>query len=77
MILITNRFSYYISIFRQLTVLAKWRVPLGDSGILKFFLQVLSTHELQTDLKIQILRLIGNSCADTGKAPLYGMLRID
>ncbi|KAA8576864.1 hypothetical protein EYC84_006908 [Monilinia fructicola] len=43
----------------------KWRVPLGDSGILKFFLELLKTHTLRHALKLQILRLVGNSCADT------------
>ncbi|KAF7949618.1 uncharacterized protein EAE97_003127 [Botrytis byssoidea] len=43
----------------------KWRVPLGDSGTLNFFLELLSTHTLRHALKLQILRLVGNSCADT------------
>ncbi|APA06669.1 hypothetical protein sscle_02g014390 [Sclerotinia sclerotiorum 1980 UF-70] len=43
----------------------KWRVPVGDSGILNFFLELLSTHTLRHALKLQILRLVGNSCADT------------
>lgn len=46
---------------------AKWRVPLGDSGILNFFLELLSANTLRHALKLQILRLVGNSCADTGK----------
>ncbi|KAB8302306.1 hypothetical protein EYC80_005742 [Monilinia laxa] len=44
---------------------SKWRVPLGDSGILKFFLEILNAHTLRHALKLQILRLVGNSCADT------------
>jgi hypothetical protein len=47
-------------------LLAKWRVPLGDSGILNFFLQIFSTHTLGINLRIHTLRLIGNACADTG-----------
>ncbi|TGO34093.1 hypothetical protein BHYA_0213g00230 [Botrytis hyacinthi] len=43
----------------------KWRVPLGDSGTLNLFLELLSTHTLRHALKLQILRLVGNSCADT------------
>ncbi|TVY36666.1 hypothetical protein LOCC1_G006584, partial [Lachnellula occidentalis] len=43
----------------------KWRIPLGDSGILNFFLEILRAHTLRHTLKIHILRLIGNSCADT------------
>jgi len=48
---------------------AKWRIPLGESGILNFFLEALRAHTLRHTLKIHILRLIGNSCADTGKFP--------
>ena len=44
---------------------------MGESGILKFFLQILSAHALNSKLKIQILRLVGNSCADTGIAVLH------
>ncbi|QSZ35406.1 hypothetical protein DSL72_008276 [Monilinia vaccinii-corymbosi] len=43
----------------------KWRVSLGDSGILNFFLEILNAHTLRHALKLQILRLVGNSCADT------------
>ncbi|RDW66446.1 hypothetical protein BP6252_10081 [Coleophoma cylindrospora] len=43
----------------------KWRIPLGDSGILNFFLEILYAHTLRHTLKIHVLRLIGNSCADT------------
>lgn len=46
---------------------AKWRIPLGDSGVLNFFLEIFSGHVLRHTLKIHVLRLIGNSCADTGK----------
>ncbi|PBP17238.1 GTP binding protein, partial [Diplocarpon rosae] len=45
----------------------KWRIPLGDSGILNFFLEIfgVSGNVLRHDLKIHVLRLIGNCCADT------------
>ncbi|KAH8598786.1 armadillo-type protein [Bisporella sp. PMI_857] len=43
----------------------KWRVPLGDSGVLNFFLEILGAHTLRYNLKVHLLRLIGNSCADT------------
>ena len=43
---------------------------MGDSGILEFFLQILSAHALDSKFNIQILRLVGNSCADTGILPL-------
>ncbi|KAH7040829.1 uncharacterized protein B0I36DRAFT_311587 [Microdochium trichocladiopsis] len=43
-----------------------WREPLGDSGILNFFLSLLATEEaLRPSLILQILRLTGNACADT------------
>ncbi|RFU80594.1 armadillo-type fold domain-containing [Trichoderma arundinaceum] len=42
-----------------------WRVPFGDSGILEFFLRVLARDGLKQGLQIHILRLVGNSCADT------------
>ncbi|KAK4063341.1 uncharacterized protein Triagg1_9492 [Trichoderma aggressivum f. europaeum] len=42
-----------------------WRGPFGDSGILEFFLRVLAGGSLEQGLKIHILRLVGNSCADT------------
>jgi len=48
-------------------LLASWRAPYGQSGILKFFLEVIaSTEEIDTDLLLHSLRLVGNSCADTG-----------
>ncbi|KAI6713290.1 hypothetical protein JHW43_004163 [Diplocarpon mali] len=43
----------------------KWRIPLGDSGVLSFFLEIFSGNALRHTLKIHVLRLIGNSCADT------------
>ncbi|KAL6875284.1 hypothetical protein J3F83DRAFT_730629 [Trichoderma novae-zelandiae] len=42
-----------------------WRGPFGDSGILEFFLRILAGDGLKQGLKIHILRLVGNSCADT------------
>lgn len=42
-----------------------WRGPFGDSGILEFFLRVLAGGALKQGLQIHILRLVGNSCADT------------
>ncbi|KAF9873432.1 GTP binding protein [Colletotrichum karsti] len=44
---------------------ASWRLPLGDSGIVDFFLTVIVTPDLRPALKKHSLRLIGNSCADT------------
>ncbi|GAO16646.1 uncharacterized protein UV8b_00791 [Ustilaginoidea virens] len=42
-----------------------WRLPYGDSGILDFFIALLSQGPLGPKLHIHALRLIGNSCADT------------
>ncbi|KAL3956185.1 hypothetical protein ACCO45_009031 [Purpureocillium lilacinum] len=42
-----------------------WRVPLGQSGILDLFLEILAEDGLSQGLKVHSLRLIGNSCADT------------
>ncbi|KUJ20717.1 ARM repeat-containing protein [Mollisia scopiformis] len=43
----------------------KWRIPIGESGILNFVLELFGTQTLKNALKIHILRVIGNSCADT------------
>ncbi|KAF4993664.1 hypothetical protein FGRMN_6382 [Fusarium graminum] len=43
-----------------------WRIPYGDSGILEFFLDILASDEQQSHgVKVQALRITGNSCADT------------
>ncbi|OBS23433.1 hypothetical protein FPOA_03981 [Fusarium poae] len=43
-----------------------WRLPYGDSGILEFFLDILASEEQQSHgVKVQALRVTGNSCADT------------
>ncbi|KAK5995309.1 hypothetical protein PT974_03711 [Cladobotryum mycophilum] len=42
-----------------------WRGPLGDSGILEYFLRILASDNLRQGLQVHALRLIGNSCADT------------
>ena len=41
---------------------------MGDAGILDFFLDILIVSGIEQILIIQILRFIGNSCADTGKS---------
>jgi hypothetical protein len=50
---------------------AKWRLPMGESGILNSFLAILASGGVQQPLMIHVLRLIGNSCADTGNAILF------
>ena len=46
---------------------ASWRDAFGQAGLLNFASGVLTAEGASDDLKIQALRLIGNSCADTGK----------
>ncbi|KAK3332298.1 hypothetical protein B0T19DRAFT_415253 [Cercophora scortea] len=43
---------------------ASWRLPLGDSGLLAFFLTVIPDEGLTHSLKLQTLRVIGNAAAD-------------
>ena len=45
---------------------ATWRLPIGESGLLAFFSSIAPTAGLRQALRIHSLRLIGNSCADTG-----------
>ncbi|EAU37711.1 conserved hypothetical protein [Aspergillus terreus NIH2624] len=43
-----------------------WRLPYGQTGILNFFLQLLSSNaDVDTGVRLHSLRLVGNSCADT------------
>ncbi|KAI1104991.1 ARM repeat-containing protein [Jackrogersella minutella] len=42
----------------------RWRIPLGRSGLLELFLDLLNGDELDPDLIGYALRIIGNSCAD-------------
>jgi hypothetical protein len=55
------------------TFAAKWRIPMGESGILNSFLAILATEGVRQPLMIHVLRLIGNSCADTGKTMLLAL----
>lgn len=49
-------------------ILASWRLPYGQSGILDFFLRLVASSEItDNELLLHSLRLSGNSCADTGK----------
>lgn len=47
---------------------ASWRLPYGDSGIVDLFLKIVTTPNLRPALKKHTLRIIGNSCADTGSS---------
>ncbi|KAL2759960.1 hypothetical protein ACRALDRAFT_1054121 [Sodiomyces alcalophilus JCM 7366] len=42
-----------------------WRLPLGDAGVLNFFLDILSLNPIRHPLKLHALRVVGNACADT------------
>lgn len=44
----------------------RWRVPYGNSGLLDAFLIIIGSADITTTLRVHALRLIGNSCADTG-----------
>lgn len=46
---------------------SRWRIPYGTSGLLDAFLIIVGSPDIITLLRIHALRLIGNSCADTGK----------
>jgi hypothetical protein len=48
-------------------LIASWRSPYGETGILEFFLRVAATDDVDHDIMLHSLRLIGNACADTGK----------
>ncbi|KAK8044531.1 Rap1 GTPase-GDP dissociation stimulator 1-B [Apiospora rasikravindrae] len=43
----------------------KWRKPLGESGMLDFFLGLVNNDGLRPALIMHTLRIIGNCCADT------------
>ncbi|KAJ5895421.1 Armadillo-like helical [Penicillium taxi] len=45
---------------------SSWRILFGQSGILNFFLEVISSRkQVDSSLLLHALRLVGNSCADT------------
>ncbi len=46
---------------------AEWRLPLGESGLLEFFLEVISTEGVPHEIVLPALRLVGNACADTSR----------
>ena len=62
--------GYYKAETESLTS-ASWRPPLGESGLLEFVLSAVSVKKgPQHPLNKQALRLIGNACADCGKAKI-------
>ncbi|KFY09108.1 hypothetical protein V492_05621 [Pseudogymnoascus sp. VKM F-4246] len=46
----------------------RWRIPMGNAGLLDAFLMIVATEGIQNSLMIHVLRLIGNTCADTEPA---------
>ncbi|OBT60035.1 hypothetical protein VE03_10305 [Pseudogymnoascus sp. 23342-1-I1] len=44
---------------------SRWRIPMGISGLLDAFLMIVATEGIHNSLMIHVLRLIGNTCADT------------
>ncbi|KAH8649019.1 armadillo-type protein [Xylariales sp. PMI_506] len=44
---------------------ATWRIPLGRSGIVEFFVELFKEDDLKSTTILQALRIVGNSCADT------------
>lgn len=63
-------FFFFFADFKILSNLAKkkarWRIPFRQGGILDFFLEVVATEDVSTDLNLEALRLIGNACANEG-----------
>lgn len=47
-------------------VVAEWRSPFAEAGILDFFLELIASQNTNLKLRSQALRFIGNTCADTG-----------
>lgn len=47
--------------------IVKWRPLYGTAGILDFYLRVIATPGVDDEILLHALRLIGNSCADTGE----------
>ena len=45
-----------------------WRLPFGQGGVLAFALATVASGTASEDVQIHSLRVIGNSCADTGAA---------
>ncbi|KAI1864335.1 uncharacterized protein JN550_008892 [Neoarthrinium moseri] len=42
-----------------------WRLPLGQSGVLSFFIGIIGGQDVPQMITVHALRVIGNSCADT------------
>ena len=49
-------------------ILESWRIPFGQAGLVDLALNVVATQNMGNDLLVHALRLVGNSCADTGNS---------
>jgi hypothetical protein len=68
--------GYYKAETESLTS-ASWRPPLGESGLLEFVLSAVPVKMgPQHPLNKQALRLVGNACADCGKANIRRGIRL-
>lgn len=43
-----------------------WRLPFGETGILDVVMNIIASPGIDDDLAKQSLRIVGNSCIDTG-----------
>lgn len=63
-----GRFNYTMKVWKLMDMqsLEDWRLPIGESGILTFFHDLLvdETFSKHTPLKLNALKILGNSCAD-------------
>lgn len=48
------------------TPLERWRIPIGDSGILGFFQSLIARTTTEPTLALNSLKIVGNSCAEKG-----------
>ncbi|MCJ1281236.1 hypothetical protein MMC26_000554 [Xylographa opegraphella] len=56
---------------------AAWRDPLGDAGIVNFFLSVIASGTASDQLMIHALRLVGNTCGDNGELSHFKAAEVD
>ena len=43
-----------------------WRLPFGNAGILDVAVKILASPDIEEELVRQSLRIVGNTCIDTG-----------
>jgi len=47
-------------------IVEAWRLPFGESGILDVTMNIIASPSINDDLAKQSLRIISNTCIDTG-----------